>query len=108
MAGSCTRALADFACASKWQDIGARARARAPAPPPPRACGAHMIARRTAAKLIRFRPDSARATLPVPAAAGDAAEIEPLMTAADVGHVLQLPKKRVYEVVGHLAIQIAP
>src|SRR5437016_9744063 len=29
MAGSCTRALADFACASKWQDIGARAGARA-------------------------------------------------------------------------------
>jgi len=67
-----------------------------------------MIERRTAAKLIRFRPDNARDTLPVPSASGDAAEIEPLMTAADVGHVLQLPRKRVYEVLGHLAIQIAP
>ena len=67
-----------------------------------------MIESRTAAKLIRFRPDNARDTLPVPSASGDAAEIEPLMTAADVRHVLQLPKKRVYEVVGHLAIQIAP
>jgi len=67
-----------------------------------------MIESRTAAKLIRFRPDNARDTLPVPSASGDAAEIEPLMTAADVGHVLQLPKKRVYEVVGHLAIQFSP
>ena len=67
-----------------------------------------MIERRTAAKLIRFRPENARDTSPVPSASPDAAEIEPLMTAADVGHALQLPRKRVYEVVGHLAIQIAP
>ncbi len=67
-----------------------------------------MIERRAAANLSRFRPDSARDTLPVPWASADAAEIEPLMTAADVGHVLQLPRKRVYEVVGHLAIQITP
>jgi len=67
-----------------------------------------MIERRAAGNLSRFRPDSARDTLPVPSASADAAEIEPLMTAADVGHVLQLPRKRVYEVVGHLAIQIAP
>ena len=51
-----------------------------------------MIERRTAAKLIRFRPDNARDTLPVPSASGDAAEIEPLMTAADVGHVLHCRK----------------
>jgi hypothetical protein len=67
-----------------------------------------MIERRTAAKLIRFRPENARDMLPVPRASADAAEIEPLMTATDVGHVLQLPRKRVYEIVGHLAIQIAP
>ncbi len=67
-----------------------------------------MIERRTTAKLIRFRPDNARETLPVPSASADAAEIKSLMTAGDVGHVLQLPRKRVYEVVGHLAIQIAP
>jgi len=67
-----------------------------------------MIERRTAAKLIRFRPDNARDTLPVPSASADAAEIASLMTAADVGHVLQLPRKRVYEVVGHLAIRSLP
>ena len=34
--------------------------------------------------------------------------IKPLLTAADVGHLLAIPTKRVYEVVGHLAIQLAP
>jgi len=34
--------------------------------------------------------------------------VEPLLTAAEVGHVLAIPTKRVYEVVGHLAIQLAP
>ena len=67
-----------------------------------------MIERRTAVKLIRFRPDNARGTLPVLSASADAAEIEPLMTAAEVGHALHVSRKRVYEVVGHLAIQIAP
>ena len=67
-----------------------------------------MIERRTAAKLIRFRPESARDPLPIPSASAHAAEIDPLMTAGDVGRALQLPRKRVYEVVGHLAIQIAP
>ena len=67
-----------------------------------------MIERHTAGKLIRFHPENARDTLPVQSASPDGAAIEPLMTAADVGHVLQLPRKRVYEVVGHLAIQIAP
>ena len=67
-----------------------------------------MIERRTAARLIRFRPESARDTLSIPSASAHDAEIEPLMTAGDVGRALQLPRKRVYEVVGHLAIQIAP
>ncbi len=34
--------------------------------------------------------------------------IEPLLTAAEVGRLLAIPTKRVYEVVGHLAIQLAP
>ena len=34
--------------------------------------------------------------------------IEPLLTAAEVGRRLAIPTKRVYEVVGHLAIQLAP
>lgn len=40
-----------------------------------------------------------------PATAG---AIEPLLTAAEVGRLLAIPTKRVYEVVGHLAIQLAP
>lgn len=67
-----------------------------------------MIERRTAANLIRFRPDNTPDSLLAPAASVNAAEIEPLMTAAEVGHILHLSRKRVYEVVGHLAIQIAP
>jgi len=67
-----------------------------------------MIERRTAAKLIRFRPANALGTLPVPSTSADAAAIEPLMTAADVGQVLQLPRKRVYEGLGHPALQIPP
>lgn len=34
--------------------------------------------------------------------------VEPLLTAAEVGRLLAVPTKRVYEVVGHLAIQLAP
>lgn len=34
--------------------------------------------------------------------------IEPLLTAAEVGRLLAIATKRVYEVVGHLAIQLAP
>ncbi len=34
--------------------------------------------------------------------------IEPLLTAAEVGRLLAIPTKRVYEVVGNLAIQLAP
>ena len=34
--------------------------------------------------------------------------IEPLLTAAEVGRLLAIPTKRVYEVVGHLAVQLAP
>lgn len=67
-----------------------------------------MTEHRTAAKLIRFRPEKLTGALPTPQASAEAAEIEPLMTAADVGHVLQVSRKRVYEVVGHLAVQIAP
>ena len=37
-----------------------------------------------------------------------APDIEPLLTAAEVGRVLAIPTKRVYEVVGHLAVQLAP
>ena len=37
-----------------------------------------------------------------------AVAIEPLLTAAEVGRLLAIPMKRVYEVVGHLAIQLAP
>ena len=40
-----------------------------------------------------------------PASAG---AIEPLLTAAEVGRLLAIPTKRVYEVVGHLAVQLAP
>ncbi|MGH7568859.1 MAG: hypothetical protein ACREL9_07815 [Gemmatimonadales bacterium] len=67
-----------------------------------------MIERRTAPKLIRFRPENAQDMLPALSARASAAEMEPLMTAADVGHVLQLPRERVYDVLGHLALQIAP
>ena len=34
--------------------------------------------------------------------------IEPLLTAAEVGRLLAIATKRVYEVVGHLAVQLAP
>lgn len=34
--------------------------------------------------------------------------IEPLLTAAEVGRLLAIPTKRVYEVVGNLAVQLAP
>ncbi len=37
-----------------------------------------------------------------------AAALEPLLTAAEVGRLLAIPTKRVYEVVGNLAIQLAP
>jgi hypothetical protein len=37
-----------------------------------------------------------------------APDIEPLLTAGEVGRVLAIPTKRVYEVVGHLAVQLAP
>ena len=37
-----------------------------------------------------------------------AVAIEPLLTAAEVGRLLAIPTKRVYEVVGNLAIQLAP
>ena len=37
-----------------------------------------------------------------------AGTIEPLLTAAEVGRLLAIPTKRVYEVVGNLAIQLAP
>jgi len=63
-----------------------------------------MTEHRTASRLIRFRPGKLTGTLPTPLSSAEAAEIEPLMTAADVGHVLQISRKRVYEVVGHLAI----
>lgn len=66
-----------------------------------------MTEHRSATRLIRFR-DKVVDMTPAPPDSVDAAEIEPLMTAAEVGHVLQVSRKRVYEVVGHLAIQIAP
>jgi len=34
--------------------------------------------------------------------------VEPLLTATDVGCLLAIATKRVYEVVGHLAVQLAP
>jgi len=34
--------------------------------------------------------------------------IEPLLTAAEVGRLLAVPTKRVYDVVGHIAVQLAP
>ena len=34
--------------------------------------------------------------------------IEPLLTAAEVGRLPAIATKRVYEVVGHLAVQLAP
>jgi predicted DNA-binding transcriptional regulator AlpA len=34
--------------------------------------------------------------------------VEPMLTAKDVAEVLRLPAKRVYEVVGHLAVRLAP
>ena len=34
--------------------------------------------------------------------------VEPLLTAAEVGRLLAIPTKRAYEVVGNLAIQLAP
>ena len=37
-----------------------------------------------------------------------ASAVEPLLTAAEVARLLAIPTKRVYEVVGHLAIQLAP
>ncbi len=37
-----------------------------------------------------------------------ASAVEPLLTAAEVGRLLAIPTKRVYEVVGHLAVQLAP
>lgn len=67
-----------------------------------------MTEHRTAAKLIRFLPEKLTGTLPTPLPSAEAGEIEPLMTAAEVGHLLQIPRKRAYEVVGHLAVQIAP
>lgn len=41
----------------------------------------------------------------VPTTAG---AVEPLLTAAEVGRLLAIPTKRVYEVVGNLAVQLAP
>jgi len=34
--------------------------------------------------------------------------VEPLLTAAEVGRLLAISTKRVYDVVGHLAVQLAP
>jgi hypothetical protein len=34
--------------------------------------------------------------------------LEPLLTAVEVGRLLAIPTKRVYDVVGHLAVQLAP
>ena len=34
--------------------------------------------------------------------------IEPLLIAAEVARLLAIPTKRVYEVVGYLAVQLAP
>jgi len=59
------------------------------------------------ATLIRFHPGTLTGTSRTVASADDA-EIEPLMTAAEVGRLLHIPRKRAYEVVGHLAVQIAP
>lgn len=66
-----------------------------------------MTEHRTA-KLIRFRLEKLVGTPSAPPASPEPAAIEPLMTSADVGQALRLPTKRVYEVVGHLAVQIAP
>jgi len=49
-------------------------------------------------KEPRLRLDSSPAT---------AGGIEPLLTAAEVGRLLAIQTKRVYEVVGHLAVQLA-
>lgn len=66
-----------------------------------------MTEHRTA-KVIRLRPEKHVGTPSAAPASPEPAEIEPLMTSADVGQALRLPRKRVYEVVGHLAVQIAP
>lgn len=34
--------------------------------------------------------------------------LESLVTAVEVGRLLAIPTKRVYDVVGHLAVQLAP
>jgi hypothetical protein len=44
-------------------------------------------------------------TLQRPATTGP---IDPLLTAAEVGRLLAIHTKRVYEVAGHLAVQLAP
>ena len=67
-----------------------------------------MTEHRPTAKLIRFRPEEVLGRPPTPPLSAEAVEIKPLMTAGEVGHVLQVSRKRVYEVVGHLAVQIAP
>jgi len=37
-----------------------------------------------------------------------AGPVEPLLTATEVGRLLAIATKRVYDVVGHLAVQLAP
>ena len=67
-----------------------------------------MTEHRAPAALIRLHPGTLTGTSRTPLASPGGAEIEPLMTAAEVGRLLQIPRKRAYEVVGHLAVQIAP
>ncbi len=67
-----------------------------------------MTEHRAVAALIRLHPGTLTGTLPTPLAPADGAEIESLMTASEVGRLLHIPRKRAYEVVGHLAVQIAP
>jgi len=67
-----------------------------------------MTEHRTPARVIRSHPDKVVDVAPPPPDSIDLAEIQRLMTATEVGRVLQVSRKRVYEVVGHLAIQIAP
>jgi len=47
-------------------------------------------------------------TLRLESAAATVSTIEPLLTAVEVGRLLAIATKRVYDVVGHLAVQLAP
>jgi len=79
-----------------------------PLPPSNHPRESQMTEHRAPTTLIRLHPGTLTGTSRTPMASAGGADIEPLMTAAEVGHLLQIPRKRAYEVVGHLAVQIAP